>query len=78
MCAISHGLGVSTFPWGRVTDMCEKESPLRVYDPRVKAGELLESRGKHTPSMLRHMVLRNPKFRIRGFCYVWAYIPHAL
>ncbi|PKI30868.1 hypothetical protein CRG98_048741, partial [Punica granatum] len=34
--AYVHGLGVSTFPWGRLTDTCEKESPLPVYDPRVE------------------------------------------
>ncbi|PKI49918.1 hypothetical protein CRG98_029702 [Punica granatum] len=32
----SRGLGVSTFPRGRVTDTCEKESPLPVYDPKVE------------------------------------------
>ncbi|PKI51019.1 hypothetical protein CRG98_028591 [Punica granatum] len=29
----SRGLGVSTFPWGRVTDTCEKESPLIILRP---------------------------------------------
>ncbi|PKI47431.1 hypothetical protein CRG98_032172 [Punica granatum] len=31
-----HGLGASTFLWGRVTDTCEKESPLLGYDPKVE------------------------------------------
>ncbi|PKI60792.1 hypothetical protein CRG98_018781 [Punica granatum] len=30
MLVLSHGLGVSTFPWGRVTDTREKESPLAI------------------------------------------------
>ncbi|PKI53777.1 hypothetical protein CRG98_025831 [Punica granatum] len=36
--APSHGLGVSIFPWGRVTDTGEKESPLPIYDPKVEGG----------------------------------------
>ncbi|PKI68031.1 hypothetical protein CRG98_011627 [Punica granatum] len=36
MHALSHGLGVSTFLWGRMTDMREKESPLPVYDSKVE------------------------------------------
>ncbi|OWM86190.1 hypothetical protein CDL15_Pgr011014 [Punica granatum] len=31
-----------------------------------------------TSSMLRQWFVRNRKFRIRGFYYVWAYIPYAL
>ncbi|PKI68019.1 hypothetical protein CRG98_011615 [Punica granatum] len=34
--ALSHVLGASTFPWGRVTDTHENESPLTVYDPKVE------------------------------------------
>ncbi|PKI49118.1 hypothetical protein CRG98_030464 [Punica granatum] len=30
MRALSHGLRVSTFPWGRVTDMREKESSIAI------------------------------------------------
>ncbi|PKI45175.1 hypothetical protein CRG98_034426 [Punica granatum] len=33
MCAPSHRLGVTTFPWGRVTDTLEKESPLAILRP---------------------------------------------
>ncbi|PKI65429.1 hypothetical protein CRG98_014168 [Punica granatum] len=36
MRALSHGLGVSKFPWRRVTDTREKDSPLPVYNPRVE------------------------------------------
>ncbi|PKI74534.1 hypothetical protein CRG98_005076 [Punica granatum] len=36
MHALWRNLGVSTFPWGRVTDTREKESPLHIYDPKVK------------------------------------------
>ncbi|PKI52155.1 hypothetical protein CRG98_027451 [Punica granatum] len=36
MRARSHGLGVSTFPWGRVTDTREKKSPLPIYDPKIE------------------------------------------
>ncbi|PKI70947.1 hypothetical protein CRG98_008680 [Punica granatum] len=32
----SHGLGVFTFPWGRVTDTRENESPLTVYNLKVE------------------------------------------
>ncbi|OWM84558.1 hypothetical protein CDL15_Pgr000998 [Punica granatum] len=34
MSALSHGLGVSTFPWGRVTDTREKELPLAILRPK--------------------------------------------
>ncbi|PKI61302.1 hypothetical protein CRG98_018293 [Punica granatum] len=37
------GLGVSTFPWGRATHACEKESPLTVYDPEVEGDRNTES-----------------------------------
>ncbi|PKI72094.1 hypothetical protein CRG98_007481 [Punica granatum] len=30
----SRGLGVSTFPWGRVTDTREKKSPLIILRPK--------------------------------------------
>ncbi|PKI49689.1 hypothetical protein CRG98_029934 [Punica granatum] len=36
MLALSHGLEVSTFPWRRMTNTREKESPLPVCDPKVK------------------------------------------
>ncbi|PKI76918.1 hypothetical protein CRG98_002705 [Punica granatum] len=36
MRAPSHGLGVSTFPWGRATNTRDKKSPLPVYDPKVE------------------------------------------
>ncbi|PKI78894.1 hypothetical protein CRG98_000755 [Punica granatum] len=40
MCAFgSHGLGVSTFPWGRVRDTRERKSRhLSFYDPKVEGG----------------------------------------
>ncbi|PKI78405.1 hypothetical protein CRG98_001226 [Punica granatum] len=35
----SRGLGVSTFPWGRVTDTRERRSRhLSFYDPKVEGG----------------------------------------
>ncbi|PKI79309.1 hypothetical protein CRG98_000323 [Punica granatum] len=40
---------------------------------RSKTSELPEFRVKDTPGFLRHIVLRNQEFRIRGFCYVQAY-----
>ncbi|PKH99035.1 hypothetical protein CRG98_049680, partial [Punica granatum] len=33
MCTLSHGLGVSTFLWGSVTDMRENELPLAIVRP---------------------------------------------
>ncbi|PKI39122.1 hypothetical protein CRG98_040487 [Punica granatum] len=34
-----RGLGVSTFPWGRVTDTRERRScHLSFYDPKVEGG----------------------------------------
>ncbi|PKI79050.1 hypothetical protein CRG98_000531 [Punica granatum] len=33
MRALSHGLGVFTFLWGRMMDRCEKESPLAILRP---------------------------------------------
>ncbi|PKI66184.1 hypothetical protein CRG98_013437 [Punica granatum] len=45
VCDRLHGLGVSTFPWGRVMDTREKELALPVYDPKVRASELPGSRG---------------------------------
>ncbi|PKI46442.1 hypothetical protein CRG98_033140 [Punica granatum] len=33
---LSHCLGVSTLPWGRMTDTHEKELPLLAYDPKVE------------------------------------------
>ncbi|PKI51803.1 hypothetical protein CRG98_027803 [Punica granatum] len=32
---MERGLGVSTFPWGRMADARENESPLTVYDPHL-------------------------------------------
>ncbi|PKI68239.1 hypothetical protein CRG98_011375 [Punica granatum] len=32
----SRGLGVSIFPWGRVIDTHEKESPLPIYNRNVE------------------------------------------
>ncbi|PKI74524.1 hypothetical protein CRG98_005066 [Punica granatum] len=35
----SRGLGLSTFPWGRVTDTRERRSRhLSFYDPKVEGG----------------------------------------
>ncbi|PKI68227.1 hypothetical protein CRG98_011363 [Punica granatum] len=71
-------LGVSTFTWGCVTDMREKESPPTYLRP--------EGRGHvscprlwvfGTPSFAKALVARNSRFRDRGFYYVRAYIPHA-
>ncbi|PKI74531.1 hypothetical protein CRG98_005073 [Punica granatum] len=36
MRALWRGLGVSTFPWGRVMDTRETESSLPIYDPKVE------------------------------------------
>ncbi|PKI38939.1 hypothetical protein CRG98_040671 [Punica granatum] len=37
----SRSLGVSTFPWGRVTDMRERRSRhLSFYDPKVEGGKV--------------------------------------
>ncbi|PKI75097.1 hypothetical protein CRG98_004571 [Punica granatum] len=41
----SRGLGVSTFPWGRVTDTRERRSRhLSFYDPKYISGENRHSR----------------------------------
>ncbi|PKI50115.1 hypothetical protein CRG98_029492 [Punica granatum] len=44
----SHNLGVSTFPWGRVMDTRENESPLPVYDSKVESrfGLRIQERSK--------------------------------
>ncbi|PKI52593.1 hypothetical protein CRG98_027021 [Punica granatum] len=48
----SRGLGSSTFPWGRVTDTREKESPLIILRPEVQNVVLsLEIRGKSRGSV---------------------------
>ncbi|PKI38397.1 hypothetical protein CRG98_041212 [Punica granatum] len=64
---------------GRATDAREKESPLAILRPEGRGPASYPGLGvRGTPKMLRQWSVRNRKFRIRGFYYVWAYIPHAL
>ncbi|OWM63020.1 hypothetical protein CDL15_Pgr026194 [Punica granatum] len=44
MRALLRGLGVSTFPWGRVTDTGEKKLPLPVHNWKVEGRVVLRLR----------------------------------
>ncbi|OWM70980.1 hypothetical protein CDL15_Pgr013161 [Punica granatum] len=63
---------------GRATDVREKESPLPVYDPKVEGRLVARVYGYGVHLIAKVYGLRNPRFRIRGFCYMRAYISHAL
>ncbi|OWM83116.1 hypothetical protein CDL15_Pgr011798 [Punica granatum] len=63
----------------RATDTREKESPPAILRPEGRGPASYPGLGAWgTPKMLRQWSVRNRKFRIRGFYYVKAYIPHAL
>ncbi|PKI39186.1 hypothetical protein CRG98_040423 [Punica granatum] len=60
-------------------DARENELPLAILRPEGRGPASYPGLGvRGTPKMLRQWSVRNQKFRIRGFYYVWAYIPHAL
>ncbi|PKI67273.1 hypothetical protein CRG98_012345 [Punica granatum] len=55
MRALSHGLGVSTFPWGRVTETLEKKSPLAILQPKDRGPASYPClRGTGYTYLLRH------------------------
>ncbi|PKI59366.1 hypothetical protein CRG98_020234 [Punica granatum] len=63
----SRGLGVSTFPWGRVTDTREKESPLIILRPEGRGRiSYPGSRGMEYLVVVKALVCAEPESPCSG------------
>ncbi|PKI40630.1 hypothetical protein CRG98_038979 [Punica granatum] len=51
---------------------------LLFYNPKVEGRQVTRAEGYGVHLIAKPYGLRNPRFRIRGFCYMRAYISHAL
>ncbi|PKI71118.1 hypothetical protein CRG98_008486 [Punica granatum] len=58
----SRGLRVSTFPWGRVMDTCDKESPLIILRPEGRERiSYPGSRGMEHPVVVKALICAEPE-----------------